>query len=645
MQWSELNLPVSMQGKSREIKNIYIAAANKSFEKFQDEQAALFAASQAVSIEERKLANGKRKVKPPSVPLHLKAVLDASKKVDEPTQKQNVIQQAFLPKNSLQVGVDRSLVSADFDNNGRLVLTFDTGETIVTTEVAVKEYIEQYVSVAPSTQILSSDGSILIDQVNQIFDLSTGPVINPLDHLDFNQLTPSTGAVGRLRWNNTDGTLEVGLKGGNVTLQIGQEEVVHILNNTNAAFTDLQVIRITGASGQRMTGALAQANGETTSSATFAVVTELIAKNQVGFATVSGLVRDVNTSSFPEGAALWLSPNIAGGITHIKPVAPSHLVLIGWCVRSHQINGSIYVNIQNGYELDELHNVLINGVTNDQVLAYESSSGLWKNKTITAGSTYSAGTDLSLAGTVFNHTTSGIPAGTYTKITVNDRGHATSGQSLNSSDIPPLDASKITSGIFDSARLPSFVDDVLEYPNLAGFPVTGESGKIYVALDTNKTYRWSGSVYIYITSGAVDSVAGKTGVVTLVKSDVGLSNVDNTSDSSKNVLSATKLSNARTITLEGDVSGSVSFDGSSNVGLVVNAKTGSYFSKINTSASVTYVITHNLGLIDKDAFTLNAMLNGSQVQVDVSSVNINSLTITTSVNTVDLAITIIGIKS
>jgi hypothetical protein len=88
--------------------------------------------------------------------------------------------------------------------------------------------------------------------------------------------------------------------------------------------------------------------------------------------------------------------------------------------------------------------------------------------------------------------------------------------------------------------------------------VTGETGKIYIALDTNKVYRWSGSVYVYITSGAVDSVAGKTGVVTLVKADVGLSNVDNTSDANKEVLSATKLTTARTIN-------GTSFDGTANI--------------------------------------------------------------------------------
>lgn len=54
-------------------------------------------------------------------------------------------------------------------------------------------------------------------------------------------------------------------------------------------------------------------------------------------------------------------------------------------------------------------------------------------------------------------------------------------------------------GMVPSAQLPSYVDDVLEYASLSAFPVTGESGKIYVAQDTNKTYRWSGSAYTEIS--------------------------------------------------------------------------------------------------------------------------------------------------
>lgn len=75
-------------------------------------------------------------------------------------------------------------------------------------------------------------------------------------------------------------------------------------------------------------------------------------------------------------------------------------------------------------------------------------------------------------------------------------------------------------GKIPSAQLPSYIDDVVEYANLAAFPGTGSSGILYIALDTNKQYRWAGSTYQQITSGAVDSVAGKTGVITLDINDI-----------------------------------------------------------------------------------------------------------------------------
>jgi hypothetical protein len=103
-----------------------------------------------------------------------------------------------------------------------------------------------------------------------------------------------------------------------------------------------------------------------------------------------------------------------------------------------------------------------------------------------------------------------------------------------------LDTSQITSGIIDAARLPSYVDDVLEFANIAAFPTTGEVSKIYVALNTNKTYRWSGSVYIEISPSLVVSVNGYADIVTLTKSDIGLGNVDNTSDLNKPISTATQ---------------------------------------------------------------------------------------------------------
>lgn len=83
-------------------------------------------------------------------------------------------------------------------------------------------------------------------------------------------------------------------------------------------------------------------------------------------------------------------------------------------------------------------------------------------------------------------------------------------------------------------------EEVIEAANLAAFPATGEAGKLYVAIDTGLAYRWTGSVYVEISAAPVQSVAGKTGAVTLAKGDVGLGNVDNTSDASKPVSTATQ---------------------------------------------------------------------------------------------------------
>lgn len=70
-----------------------------------------------------------------------------------------------------------------------------------------------------------------------------------------------------------------------------------------------------------------------------------------------------------------------------------------------------------------------------------------------------------------------------------------------------------------AAELPSYVDDVLEYANLAAFPVTGASGVIYIAADTGLSYRWTGSIYA-IVAGGVASVNGMAGVVTLYTDDI-----------------------------------------------------------------------------------------------------------------------------
>lgn len=194
-----------------------------------------------------------------------------------------------------------------------------------------------------------------------------------------------TGAVGKLIWNDTEGTLDLGLKGGNVTLPVGQAVAQRVTNTTGSNMTRGQVVRLAGSQGNRTTVALAQANNEAGSSKTFGVTTEAINDNHSGFVITEGLIKDLNTSSLTEGAIVWLSPSTAGGLTTTKPSAPDHGVMVGLCVRSHASVGILLVKVQNGYELEELHNVSISSPTDGQVLTYDAALTLWKNANATGG--------------------------------------------------------------------------------------------------------------------------------------------------------------------------------------------------------------------------------------------------------------------
>jgi hypothetical protein len=211
--------------------------------------------------------------------------------------------------------------------------------------------------------------------------------------------------AGSMVWNDTDGTVDLKLKGGNVTLQIGQESVIRVVNKTatniNLLEANYQAVRVTGAQGQRLKVDLAQATTDNLSAETIGLVTETINNNQEGFITTSGLIRNINTTgslqseTWADGDILYLSPTVAGQVTKVKPVAPNHLVIIGYVIHAHITQGSIFIKVDNGYELDELHNVKIDTPANNNLLAYTSATEIWENKSI---STILGGTPVTGAG-------------------------------------------------------------------------------------------------------------------------------------------------------------------------------------------------------------------------------------------------------
>lgn len=208
-----------------------------------------------------------------------------------------------------------------------------------------------------------------------------GGLTMPFDSITFNTAKDGTVGVGEVEYNDTQGSLIQGLKGGNVTNVIGQQLHQRVNNRTGSTLSKGTAVYLSGSQGNRITVAKALGVTDAFSANTFGIVAESIANNQSGYVITEGLITDINTSSLVEDSAVYLSPTVAGGLTSTKPQAPQHTVYIGVCVKSNAGSGELFVKIRNGQELDELHDVRITSPVDKASLYYKSSEGLWRDTT------------------------------------------------------------------------------------------------------------------------------------------------------------------------------------------------------------------------------------------------------------------------
>ncbi len=209
-----------------------------------------------------------------------------------------------------------------------------------------------------------------------------------------------------------------------------------------------------------------------------------------------------------------LLTNLDTTFEHIADISLNNLV-DGQILKFNAITGK-WENASAGTvdtSLVDLNDVAVDNLTDGQIIVWDATAGRWKNAdnspSITVDPTPTQGSNNAVAsGGVYTALqgkadSSDVP--TKTSDLTNDSGFQTASDvataisgKVDTSAVGTTVAS-LTDGKVPASQLPSYVDDVIEAEDVMHFPVTGESGKIYVALDTNKTYRWSGSGYVEIS--------------------------------------------------------------------------------------------------------------------------------------------------
>jgi hypothetical protein len=245
---------------------------------------------------------------------------------------------------------------------------------------------------------LQISGSGFLNSHRILTDLDTGSM-GLINSIQFNTSSNISVKPGELAWNNTDGTLDLGMKGGNVVQQIGQEIFYEVRNETGIQIPNGTAVYANGvtAGGGRITIAPYTADGSIRENRFLGIATENITSGINGFVTHFGYVRGLDTrgttvssiavgdETWAVGDILYVHPTVAGKLTNVKP---QHEVTVAIVINRHQSAGILFVRPSSGGHLEDVHDILINtgSLTNGQVLVYNSTNGLWENTNTISGS-------------------------------------------------------------------------------------------------------------------------------------------------------------------------------------------------------------------------------------------------------------------
>ena len=254
------------------------------------------------------------------------------------------------------------IVEIECNVNGSVKIIQDNGSVeyidpaqVANTEVVPAAPIAFSGTCADLAQLLSTDFFFVVSgggvtptltQVLTAGDSAGSLDITDLNLLDFDTATTSIAGAGQLAWNNTDGTLDLGMQGG-LKNKLGHQLFVKARNNSGSLITKGSAVKVVGVAGGFIGINLAQANSVANSETAFGIVAEDIADASNGFVGINGIIHGLNTNAFTEGDILYLSTSTPGAITNVKPATPNYIVVIGYVAKKSATDGHILLHVQN----------------------------------------------------------------------------------------------------------------------------------------------------------------------------------------------------------------------------------------------------------------------------------------------------------
>jgi hypothetical protein len=223
--------------------------------------------------------------------------------------------------------------------------------------------------------------------------------ISNLEYAQFDTTSTAADGIGILKWSQEFETLETKLDDG-VTIHFGQDHLVRVKNASGSvAIPKMSVVMFAGANGDTVSVAPAVTDGSVSEDYIVGVTTEEIPADGFGFVTQFGFITNLDTDAYSLGDLLWADPTVAGALTTTPPVAPNLKLPLAAVTRVNASSGRVLVRAYVGKKLGELHDVTTTGATNGQVLAYNSTTGVWGPVSVTGtGTVTSVDTGTGLTG-------------------------------------------------------------------------------------------------------------------------------------------------------------------------------------------------------------------------------------------------------